>query len=84
MTFDVGPRFAGPARDGCCTAERLPNPRSIGAHRMKPVDPKDLPSVPGGTSVPTQPVPVGTCFPPFPIPDPVLPVPVSETFNTKL
>ena len=51
---------------------------------MKPVDPKDLPSVPGGTSVPTQPVPVGTCFPPFPIPDPVLPVPVSETFNTKL
>jgi hypothetical protein len=52
---------------------------------MKPVDDKDLPAVPGGTAVPTQDQRFGTCFPPFPIPDPIAPiVPVPETSNTKL
>ena len=54
---------------------------------MKQVDNKDLPSVPGGNSVPGESGVVGTCFPPFPVPvetDPFGPVPLPPTFNTKL
>jgi len=52
---------------------------------MKQVDHKDLPNVPGGYTLPTEPGLIGPCFPDFPVPDPnETVVPMPETFNTKL
>jgi hypothetical protein len=51
---------------------------------MKQVDNKDLPSVPGGTSVPGEAVHIGGCFPPFPLPDPsepYVPLPLPPTYS---
>jgi hypothetical protein len=79
VTFDVGPRFAGPARDGCC-AERACRSRSQGAESMKQVEKKDLPSVPGGTQFPGTIGDVGPITPTFPeVPEPDFPtVPIVD------
>jgi hypothetical protein len=66
VTFDVGPRFAGPARDGCCDgrARRFPAAKE---QRMKEVERKDQSSVPGGYQLPGVPGDIGPSYPAFPI-----------------
>ena len=79
MTFDVGPRFAGPARDGCCDSARLPNPAAKEQH-MKEVEKKDITSVPGGTQFPGIIGDIGPISPTLPVvPEPDYPtVPIVD------
>ena len=79
MTFDVGPRFAGPAREGCCAVARLPNPAAK-EQSMKEVEHKDAPAVPGGTQAPLIIGDIGPIAPTLPVvPEPDYPaVPIVD------
>jgi len=79
VTFDVGPRFAGPARDGCCDerACRIPQHKE---QSMKEVEHKDVPAVPGGTQAPLIIGDIGPLAPTLPVvPEPDYPaVPIVD------